>query len=350
MNLWLEFLDGEIFGGVSMKPKVSVIMPVYNGEKFLSESIESLLNQTYKDFELLLINDGSTDTSLSIINNYQKKDDRIKVISRGNKGLVASLNEGIELSQGEFIARMDADDVCFEDRFAKQVELLEKRPDIDIVGSKVELIGDVIEENKERSAFCLNIDFDEERIYEILMVYWYCLAHPSLMFRKSVINRIGFYRDYTCEDFDLLLRAVTNGCKIYKIGDKLIKYRKHNRSKSYLDNIEQEGLRQKAKLKMDYILKRKDFEIEKYLIWGTGTASRVAEEVMKEKSPTSRCTGYIDPFKSGINNGLPIYQPQQLNLLKDNYVIIATEPGKVEAIQFLDKLGLLGIQDYITFT
>lgn len=93
-------------------PTISVVISVYNGEKYLSEAIESVLNQTYKDFEFIIINDGSTDNSLEIIKKYQNQDERIVLISRENKGLVSSLNEGIEKAKGKYIARMDADDIC----------------------------------------------------------------------------------------------------------------------------------------------------------------------------------------------------------------------------------------------
>ncbi len=96
-------------------------MPVYNAEKYLRESIESILNQTYKNFEFIIINDGSTDYSLKIINEYYKKDCRIKIISRENKGLVYSLNEGISIAKGEYIARMDGDDVCNLDRLENKL-------------------------------------------------------------------------------------------------------------------------------------------------------------------------------------------------------------------------------------
>ena len=94
-----------------MKPKVSIVMPVYNGDKYLVESLESILHQTYRNFELIIINDGSTDNSMAIIESYAKTDENIIIISRENKGLVASLNEGIILAKGDYIARMDADDI-----------------------------------------------------------------------------------------------------------------------------------------------------------------------------------------------------------------------------------------------
>ena len=106
---------------------VSVILPVYNAQKYLEEAIESIINQTYTNFEFIIIDDGSGDNSLNIINKYQKQDSRILVITRENKGLVYTLNEGINQAKGKYIARMDADDISLSNRFEKQIELLENR-------------------------------------------------------------------------------------------------------------------------------------------------------------------------------------------------------------------------------
>lgn len=112
-----------------MTPKISVVMSVYNGEKFLKEAIDSVLNQNFKDFEFIIINDGSKDGSLSIINSYDDK--RIKLIDNGvNKGLIYSLNKGFDEAKGKYIVRFDADDICLKDRFQIQYDYMEKNPDV----------------------------------------------------------------------------------------------------------------------------------------------------------------------------------------------------------------------------
>lgn len=116
-------------------------MSVYNGEKYLAEAIESILNQTYKNFELIIINDGSKDNSVEIIKNYMKQDNRIVLIDRENKGLPYSLNEGISVAKGEYIARMDADDISLPTRFEKQVDYMQKN-ELDVCGSYIKLFGD----------------------------------------------------------------------------------------------------------------------------------------------------------------------------------------------------------------
>ena len=129
---------------VSKTPLISVVMSVFNTEMYLNKSIESILKQSYKNFEFIIIDDGSTDSSLSIILNYMKKDKRMVLISRENKGLPYSLNEGIDKSIGKYIARMDADDISLSTRLAEQIEFMEKNNEIGIVGTWIEIFGNNI--------------------------------------------------------------------------------------------------------------------------------------------------------------------------------------------------------------
>jgi len=125
-------------------PLISVVLSVYNAEKYLVEAIKSILNQTFKDFEFIIINDGSTDKSLEIIESYQKEDERIILISRENKGLIASLNEGIEKAKGKYIVRMDADDISLSTRFEEQVKIMEENQNIGLCGTSVIVFGNNI--------------------------------------------------------------------------------------------------------------------------------------------------------------------------------------------------------------
>ncbi len=119
---------------------VSVIMPVYNGERYLEAAVESILNQTFSDFEFIITDDGSTDTSLALLRRYANRDPRIRLISRPNTGYVKALIEAVPLAKGKYIARMDADDISLPERFERQVRFLEQNPDYAVVGSKVLLI------------------------------------------------------------------------------------------------------------------------------------------------------------------------------------------------------------------
>lgn len=200
-------------------PIISVVMSVYNGEKYLSEAIESVLNQTYKDFEFIIINDGSSDSSLEIIKKYQNQDERIVLISRENKGLVASLNEGIEKAKAKYIARMDADDICLATRFEEQIEYMEKN-NLDLCGSWIETFN---EEN------ILNVWKYPETHSDIeFRSFFMCsFAHPSVMIKKIVFDKLK-YENETAEDYRLWCDILANGYKVGNIQKVLLKYRLHN--------------------------------------------------------------------------------------------------------------------------
>lgn len=219
-----------------MNELISVILPVYNGEKYLNEAIESILNQTYTNFEFIIINDGSKDSSLEIIKEYEKKDSRIVVVSRENRGLIATLNEGIEKCKGKYIARMDQDDISLPQRFEKQVRFLEINEEIGVCGTWVDVFGEDIKEQKWK------LPTSSERLKTELL-FSSCFAHPSVMMKKSILidNYIFYDKNFLhVEDFHLwtMLSQKTNFANINKV---LFKYRIINTSITRIadKNIEQ---------------------------------------------------------------------------------------------------------------
>lgn len=188
-----------------LPPKVSVIMSVYNQETYLKDAIESILNQTFTDFEFIIINDGSTDKTKEIIENYQKLDSRIKIINQKNQGLTKSLNKGIFVSQGEYIARMDADDISLPQRIEKQAIFLDSHPDVGMVGVWAELFSDNI---PCITKSCFVSDF--EKISEYLVSTGNCFVHSSVMVRADIIKKLGGYdeRLVKSQDYELWLRLI----------------------------------------------------------------------------------------------------------------------------------------------
>jgi len=214
----------------SKTPLVSVVMPAYNAEKYISEAIESILNQTFKDFEFIIIDDGSTDRTWEIIQEYAKKDERI-VPLRNDKNLkiCMTLNKGIEASRGKYIARMDSDDWSYPNRLEKQVNFLEKNTDIVVCGGCLE----VSDEN-------LNLLYIRryptvDKIIRRKMFMYNAFAHPSVMFRGSSLREEEYYYDpdfYDAEDYDLYFRLGKNG-SFANLEDILLKYRVSSTSISY---------------------------------------------------------------------------------------------------------------------
>lgn len=201
-------------------PKISVIMSVYNGEKFLKESVLSILNQTYADFEFIIINDGSTDLSLEILRGFEEKDKRIRLISRENKGLTPSLNEGMKLAQGEYIARMDSDDISMPERFEKQITFLEKNKDIALCGTWAINIDENGNEIGEYKTPITNKEIKKNILFHNPFI------HPSVMIRKSVFEKVGLYNEEFkhIEDYELWTRVIPR-FKTANIQDFLLKYR-----------------------------------------------------------------------------------------------------------------------------
>ena len=199
---------------------VSVVLPVYNCERFIGQAIESILNQTYKNIELIVIDDGSNDNSLTIINSYSY-DPRLIIVSRENKGLVYSLNEAIGLAKGQYIARMDSDDISMLDRLETQVDFFADNNDVAIVGSRTILI----DEEGELIGKC-HRPLSDEAIHSYLY-YGSPLTHPSIMYNLHVLSKYDIkYRaeDYPAEDLGLFLR-ISSKNKIRNLKQPLLKYR-----------------------------------------------------------------------------------------------------------------------------
>lgn len=200
-------------------PKISVIMPVYNAEKFLDKAIKSILNQTFKDFEFIIINDGSKDNSLKIIKEFQKKDKRIVLINnKKNLGLQKTLNKGLRISKGKYIARMDSDDISMERRFEIQFSYLENHPSIFLIGCS----AIVIDSFGNKLGVFRKYGGSKKLRKKILKNN--CIIHPSIMFRNE--DEI-FYREKfkTSEDYDLYLRLLSSGKNMANLHSFLIKYR-----------------------------------------------------------------------------------------------------------------------------
>lgn len=181
--------------------KVSAVMSVFNGERFLAEVIESVLCQTYEDFRFIIVDDGSTDRSEQIIRGY--KDPRIRLIKlKENVGLPAALNRGIKLSDAQYIARVDADDPSFPDRFEKQVRFLDTHPDILVVGGAVVVVSEA-----GRRLCVLRHPCAPEEIQEALSKH-NCIFHSAAMMRRSAFEKVGGYREQFlyAQDGDLWLR------------------------------------------------------------------------------------------------------------------------------------------------
>ncbi len=207
---------------MSADPELSVIMPVYNCSAYLREAIDSILNQTFTAFEFIIINDGSTDESEAVILSYH--DRRIVYVKNdGNRGLVYTLNLGLEMAKGKLIARMDGDDISVPERFEKQISYMKMQPNVSVLAGFIEMINEkgqplgYWKEDRE------NVNY--EQILEF-MPGNNCIAHPSIMARAGVLKTFKYRAEQSqSEDYDLWLRLLSAGEVIHKLSTTLVLYR-----------------------------------------------------------------------------------------------------------------------------
>ena len=220
------------------KPAISVAMSVYNGERFLPLAIESVLGQSFADFELLILDDGSTDGSAAIIRRYAEADSRVRPVIRENRGLIASLNQLLGMAQAPLVARMDADDICRPERFARQVAFLTDHPDYGVVGSWSEDIG-------EHGEALVRSGADHPLVHEEMLAAIeqgeQLICHPAVMYRRDVVLSVGGYHAAFrhCEDLDLWLR-LSSVTRMGNIPERLLRYRRYPDQVSARHSTEQQ--------------------------------------------------------------------------------------------------------------
>ncbi|RWO75348.1 MAG: glycosyltransferase family 2 protein [Mesorhizobium sp.] len=238
-------------------PLVSVLLPIYNAGPYLAAALASILRQDYDRLEIIATDDGSTDNSLQILQNFRRSDNRISIVSRENRGLIATLNEGLAVARGDLVARMDADDIAYPWRLSRQVALFNQRPDLALCGAGVDfLLG-------KRIVKGLPDPVLQENILGILSMFFTIFMHPTVVFNRNAIKDGDLYynESYThAEDFDLF-RRLTDRYPAAMIPENLIAYRIHgdsvtNRHKRELrrthlkivaETLEREGLAPNAR-------------------------------------------------------------------------------------------------------
>jgi GT2 family glycosyltransferase len=208
---------------MNRKPAVSVLMPVHNGEVYLAEAVRSILGQTFSDFEFLIVDDGSTDGTPGILADFAAADARIRIHDQPHCGLVAALNRAVQIADGEFLARMDADDVAQPRRFERQVGYLRSHPQVAVLGTAMLAIApDGRPLNQIRFP---RSPADVRRGLE----RWCCLAHPTVIMRAEAVRAEGGYRaaySDAAEDYDLWLR-IAERYDLANLSDCLLNYRRH---------------------------------------------------------------------------------------------------------------------------
>ena len=213
------------------EPKVSVLMPVYNGEAYVEEAIKSVLSQTYQNFEFIVINDGSTDRTAQILDQFAE---RIILVSQENSGIVASLNKGIALAKGQYIARFDADDKALSNRLEVQANFLDEHPEYGVVGSACRLI-----DSRGKFWGIQKVPLTHEEI-EWTALFNCPFIHPTVMFRKQILleNNLLYRKEFTsAEDYDLWVQFLKYS-RGFNFDQPLVNYRIHGKNVTITKNEE----------------------------------------------------------------------------------------------------------------
>ncbi|MBT3539013.1 glycosyltransferase family 2 protein [Candidatus Parcubacteria bacterium] len=212
-----------------MNPKISILMSAYNAESFIASAIKSVLDQSFKDFECVIVNDGSTDGTDKIIEQFRKSDPRIHVIhNEKNIGLTRSLNMGLSHCLGDYIARLDADDVCANDRLEMQYKLMESTKDIALCGSSAWYLDENDKKIGEKNLPTDYVDIKKKLLFNNQFV------HSSLFIRKNVLDKEGFYNESfkASQDYELILR-IASKYRVENISKHLVGWRVEENSLSW---------------------------------------------------------------------------------------------------------------------
>ncbi len=317
-------------------------MSVYNGEEYLREAIDSILNQTFGDFEFLIIDDGSRDNSLEILKSF--KDKRIRIIeNKKNLGLIASLNKGLKLAKGKYIARMDADDIALPERFEKQFDFMEKNPEIGVCGTWIKLFG---AKSEIWSPVTEHKDIFAGMLFES-MAY-----HPTIFLRNDIVSSLkeSYDKDYKhVEDYEYWVRLALRGVKFANLDEVLLFYRVHPNQIGKVHNKEQKENSKRIMGKFLKALGIKDFEnnikfhvflknraklkkkdIEKVEAWiETLIKANKKEKVFDDEALKKRLAlKWFGVCYNSTNNGFWVFRKYKKNPLSKFYYIKPTKKIK----------------------
>ncbi len=316
---------------------VSVVLPVYNAENTLFHVLESLRAQRFPSLEIIVINDGSTDGTLEIMR--RQKD--IKLLDHSHRGIVPALNDGLAAAGGDYIARMDADDLCHPGRIEQQASYLDAFPEIGMVGSRVKFGGD----RQKQAGYAAYVDWINTLIGpdEIARNRFVesPFAHPSVMFRRDLPEKFGAYRDGPFpEDYELWLRWMANGVQCGKVDQELITWNDPPTRLSRTD--ERYSIDAFYETKAAYLfqwLEKNNPHHPDVLVWGAGRVTRKRADVLSRFG--LRITHYIDLKPRVLNCGTPVIHHNEIPGPETAFILpmVGNRGARSEIRTFLRERG-----------
>ncbi len=332
--------------------QVSILMPTFNAAETLPEAMESLQAQGHSDFEIVVVDDGSSDQTPKMLAHYARKDVRIRPFMRTHQGIIPALNFGLKQCSGKYIARMDADDFSLPNRLSLQADFLKSKPSVSLVASLIEGFP----EKGIRGGYSIYIEWlnsmiTDKQIKEQIFVES-PFAHPSVMFRKSAVESVGAYEEHGwAEDYDLWLRMSQSGMIFAKIPEVLVRWRDHSTRLTRTDS--RYSLSNFLRAKAHYLMRGPMNGRDALIVWGAGMmGKRLSKFLLDEGAPLEAFID-VDPNKIGrTRRGKDIYAPEDLNSVwkKYNKPILLAAVGARGARKLirekLDSLGYIEGQDW----
>ena len=329
-------------------PQVSVILPFFNAEETLERALQSIANQTFKDYECIMVNNNSTDSSVDIAEAWVKKDSRFKLKHEKNQGVAFASNRASESARGKYIARMDSDDWAFPERLRMQVDFLDENPGYGAVGGLVEHVG--YDEKNEGMVRYVNW-VNSVRSYEDIMISRFIelpIVNPTAMWRAELMEEHGMYRDGPFpEDYELWLRWLTAGVKICKVDQPLIKWYDSPERLTRTNPVYKDSSFYSIKTKFlaEWLVNNNPFHPE-VAVWGPSRLQRRRAVMIEEYG--IRINYFIDIKKSRqIDEKIVYYEdlPEAGNSFILVYIRILRARDSV--MEFLESKGYVKGKDYL---
>ena len=335
------------------KPLISLVVPVYNGSGTLKRCLDSVLSQAGVGFEVIIVNDGSTDTTAEILDEFRACDPRIRPLHHSHAGIVPALNAGMGLARGQFIARMDADDVCCPDRLRLQSEYLFQHPGAGLVGGLVLYGGD----RRRQLGYAIHVDWlNNIRTPEEIQLNRFVespFAHPSVMFRKQLLDQHGGYRDGPFpEDYELWLRWMDAGVEMAKIDAPVVVWNDppHRLSRTDKRYSVDAFYRCKAEYLARWLKKTTGKDHPSIAVWGAGRTTRKRAEYLGGFGIEISAYIDIDPRKIGQTiHGRPVIGEHEIEGVSVDFIVpfVGSRGAREDIRKRLTAQGFIEGRHYI---
>ena len=322
-----------------MNPLVSVIMPVRDGGDYLETAVDSILGQSFSSLELILVNDHSVDAAIS---GLSTADPRLVLLENRGRGVSSAFNTGLSRARGEFIARMDADDISLPARIEQQYRYFQSHPDVDICGACVEIFtgGEVAGGNIRYQAW-LNACRSPGQIHREMFIES-PIPNPTAMFRRDAVVRLGGYGDPDWpEDYDLFLRADALGMRMGKPEEILLHWREH--ANRLTRNDERYDLSRFQAAKAHFLSKHRLSGKGPVILWGAGPSGRLMHDLLAGEGTRVRGFLEVHPRRiGGEKRGLPVWPIEEIDRMDDAFILVAVGAAgaRIKIREFMHKRAL----------